>query len=159
MKTFDSNFFRILTDKAKNNARLRQHHNLHASFDDPCQILFNAIDLNSYIRPHRHLTDPKNELLLAIRGTFGLVIFDDIGTIKQTVVLGEVSRYENGITGVEVSASTWHTLIALEPDSILLEVKEGPFDPDQPKDLAAWAPAENSPDAIKYLEELICFFS
>ncbi len=38
----------------------------------------------------------------------------------------------------------WNTVVALESNSILLEVKAGPFDPFQPKDLAIWALEENS---------------
>jgi len=57
--------------------------------------------------------------------------------------------------GVEVSANTWHTVIALVAGCVLLEMKAGPFDPSQPKDLAPWAPAEGSADAKNYLNTLM----
>jgi len=38
---------------------------------------------------------------------------------------------------------------------VLLEVKAGPFDPNQPKDLAPWAPEEGSDAAANYLNRLL----
>ena len=57
--------------------------------------------------------------------------------------------------GAEVSSGTWHTVIALEPGCVLLEVKAGPFDPNQPKDLAPWAPEENSAAARDYYDRMV----
>jgi hypothetical protein len=57
--------------------------------------------------------------------------------------------------GAEVPSITWHTVIALEPGCVLLEVKAGPFDPNQPKDLAPWAPAENSAAARDYFDRIV----
>ena len=54
-----------LTKKARESPRFRQHFNIHRSYDDPCQFLFNAIEINSYIQPHRHSLDPKDEYLVA----------------------------------------------------------------------------------------------
>ena len=50
----------------------------------------------------------------------------------------------------EVPPGTWHTVVALETGSVLLEVKAGPFIPDQPKEFAAWAPEEGSDEAREY---------
>ena len=57
--------------------------------------------------------------------------------------------------GAEVASSTWHTVVALEFGCVLLEVKAGPFNPNQPKDLARWAPEEGSSAAESYLKHLI----
>jgi hypothetical protein len=37
----------------------------------------------------------------------------------------------------------------------LLEVKAGPFDPNQPKDLAPWAPDEGTAGANNYMNKLL----
>jgi len=47
----------------------------------------------------------------------------------------------------------------LEPGSILLEIKAGPFDPTQPKEFAPWPPEEDSEMAERYLEELLTLIS
>jgi hypothetical protein len=57
--------------------------------------------------------------------------------------------------GAEVACNTWHTVVALEAGCVLLEVKAGPFDPNQPKDLAPWAPEEGSSAAESYLQQMI----
>lgn len=155
MKIFDAQYLAKLSSQAKNNPRLRQHSNIHHTNQDNCQRLFNAIELGSYIRPHRHLTDPKEELLIAIRGKMALVTFDEQGNVIDILSFGTERGGVSLPIGAEVSNGTWHTVVALETGCILLEVKAGPFDPDQPKDLAPWAPEEFSGAAADYLNQLI----
>jgi cupin fold WbuC family metalloprotein len=62
MIVFGSEYLDELSGLAKVSPRLRQHRNIHTSYDDPCQRLFNAIEPESYIRPHRHAADPRDEL-------------------------------------------------------------------------------------------------
>ena len=138
----DNEFLNNLSQQAKENPRLRQHYNLHKNYAEPCQKVLNAIEPLSYIRPHRHFTDPKNEFFLAIRGRFALIIFDQEGTIEQVQRLS--SQISTDFFAAEVQHEVWHTVISLEPGSILLEVKSGPFDVEQPKDFAIWAPEENT---------------
>lgn len=155
MKIFDSHYFDDLTSLAKGNQRLRQHHNIHQCYQEPSQRLFNAIELGSYIHPHRHASDAKDELLIAIRGSMALVTFDDQGYMTKVLRLGAAGFGVEKAVAVEIPASTWHTVIALESGSVLLEVKSGPFDPFRPKDLASWAPEEGSAAANGYLLKLI----
>jgi cupin fold WbuC family metalloprotein len=155
MKLFDAYYLNELTGQAKLSPRLRQHHNIHQSYQDACQRLFNAIEPGSYIRPHRHLGDPRDELLIAVRGEMALVTFDDQGGVTNVLRFGTERLGEDMALGAEVTASTWHTVIALEPSCVLLEIKAGPFDPNQPKDLALWAPVEGSAIAKEYLNLLI----
>lgn len=155
MKVFSADYLNQLIDDAKCSPRKRQHRNIHQSYIDPCQRLFNAIEPGSYIHPHRHATAARDELLIAIRGLMALVTFDDRGKVIRVVSFGANSNGAGSTVGAEVPASTWHTVIALEPSCILLEVKAGPFDPNQPKDLALWAPNEGSVAATEYLKKLI----
>jgi cupin fold WbuC family metalloprotein len=155
MKIFSAEYLNALSAQAKRNPRKRQHDNIHQSFQEASQRLFNAIEPNSYIRPHRHSVDPRDELLVAVRGLMVLVEFDERGNVIGSFRFGS-NRHDNILAvGAEVNAHTWHTVIALEPGCILLEVKAGPFDPNQPKELALWAPEEGSASAQKYLERLV----
>ena len=79
IKVFNSDYLNSLSSKAKLNDCLRQHNNIHQDYQDNCQRLFNALELGSYIRPHRHASDPRNQLLMAIRGLVGFIIFNDTG--------------------------------------------------------------------------------
>lgn len=155
MKVFTQQELNELTGLAKASSRLRQHRNVHKSYQDPCQRLLNAIEPGSYIRPHRHKSDPRDEMLVAVRGLMALVTFDNDGTVAGVVKLGTERYGANACPVAELSSNVWHTVVALESGCVLLEIKAGPFDPDQPKDLASWAPEENSEEAQAYLSKLL----
>jgi cupin fold WbuC family metalloprotein len=155
MKSFGAQYLNDLTLQAKHSPRLRQHRNIHQSYQEACQRLFNAIEPDSYIRPHRHASEPKDELLIAIRGLMALITFDDQGSVTGILRFGSEKHGIDTAAGAEVASSIWHTVVALEAGCVLLEVKAGPFDPNQPKDLAPWAPEEGSQAAESYLRHLI----
>lgn len=154
MRVFSSDFLNDLEITARQNPRKRAHYNLHNSYKEPCQRLFNALEFGTYIRPHRHLTDPKVELLVAVRGLLAFVAFNEHGHVKEITRFGSCVTGEELAVGLEVTPEIWHTVIPLVPGCLLLEVKAGPFDPYQPKDLAPWAPNEGTPDADAYLRLL-----
>ncbi|WLI88038.1 WbuC family cupin fold metalloprotein [Massilia sp. R2A-15] len=141
-----------LINQARKSPRTRQHHNIHQDYLDPSQRFLNAIEPESYIRPHRHSLDPKAETLIAIKGQFGLVLFDDDGGVQKVIKLG--SEKFGGNTGADLPPGTWHTIVALTPGAVLLELKAGPFRPDAAKELAPWAPEEGGDAAVRYLSNL-----
>jgi cupin fold WbuC family metalloprotein len=156
MKIFSSQYFDELLNIAARSQRLRAHANVHHSYADQCQKLFNAIKLDSYIRPHRHSLDPKEECLLAVRGLFGLIEFNDEGGITSIVLFGseKYSEQFSIAAGVELSAGVWHTVVALVDQAVLFEVKNGPFNPVVAKEFATWAPEEGGNQARSYLNVL-----
>ena len=156
MKIFSRQYFDELLISADRSYRLRAHTNLHHSHDDPCQKLFNAVKTDSYIRPHRHSLDPKKEFLLAVTGLFSLITFSDAGKIDLIILFGSERYSQNSsiALGLELPASVWHTVVSLTDGSILLEVKKGPFDPNNAKEMAPWAPKEDSDEALSYLNDL-----
>ena len=156
IENFSPGFLDMLSQQAEQVIRKRQHKNIHQHYNDSCQRLFNAIGIDSYIRPHRHSIDPKEECLIAVRGRMALLVFDDIGQVEQVIRFGaQTNEVQQSIgVGVNLPAGIWHTVIAEVPGSILFEVKPGPFKPEQAKEYAAWAPAENTPEASEYLMEL-----
>lgn len=156
MRTFPANGIDSLVRDAADKQRRRQHWNLHASHHDSCQRLFNAIGEDSYIRPHRHCADGRHETLVAIRGNLALVTFDDAGVVNLIVPLAPFQSSDRPETsvGAEVGPEEWHTVLALEPGSVLLEIKAGPYDGARAKEYAPWSPAEGSREAMQYLEGL-----
>lgn len=141
---------------AKTSPRRRKHLNLHKSYFDPCQRLFNAIHPESYIRPHRHDGAQGSETLIAIRGLMALVVFDDNAEISGIHTLGSEKFCENDnvLVGAEIPPGQWHTVVALSETTILLELKAGPFNPDIPKIFASWAPDECCGESQIYLSHL-----
>jgi cupin fold WbuC family metalloprotein len=84
-----------------------------------------------------------------------LITFDDQGSVTSILRFGSHNHGGDLAAGAEVASSTWHTVVALEAGCVLLEVKAAPFDFNQPKDLAPWAPEEGSDVAANYLNRLL----
>ena len=101
MKIFDAQYLDDLTGKAKVSPRLRQHRNVHQSYQDASQRLFNAIEPGSYIRPHRHASDPREELLIAVRGVMAMVTFDDQGAVTNVLRFGTEKHGVEMVAGAE----------------------------------------------------------
>lgn len=85
VKVFSVDYLDSLAHEASQSPRARQHRNIHGCYDGPCQRFLNA----SYIRAHRHSLDPKAETLIAVRGQFALITFDDAGAILNVVRFGK----------------------------------------------------------------------
>lgn len=151
MQIIDDQLLDELTTKARQSPRGRMNHNLHASYDEPCQRLLNAMEPGSYVRPHRHLTPPKPECFLVVRGRLAAFIFADDGAIERVIPFSA-----GGATlGVDIPAGIWHAVVSLESGSAFFETKPGPYIPPSDKDFAPWAPAEGSVGASAYLVALL----
>lgn len=150
VQIIDKELLDQLSEKARQSPRRRMNHNLHQSYDEPCQRLLNAMEPGSYIRPHRHLTPPKPECFLVVRGRLAAFIFTDDGTIERVIPFSAGSA----TLGVDIPAGVWHAVVSLESGSSFFETKPGPYLPPSDKDFAPWAPAEGSEEAPAYLAEL-----
>ncbi|HEY2382179.1 MAG TPA: WbuC family cupin fold metalloprotein [Terriglobia bacterium] len=145
----------IIRSKSKDaqlNPRRREILALHRGNDDRLQRMLNAIQPGSYVRPHRHAAPPKAELLILLSGSMAFMSFLDDGTpdTKNFVFLHQTK----GALAVDCREGIWHTFFALEPDTVVCEVKAGPYDPAAAKEFAPWAPSENDPAAHSYLASL-----
>ncbi|HTZ00056.1 MAG TPA: WbuC family cupin fold metalloprotein [Rhodocyclaceae bacterium] len=134
--------------------RLRKNRNFHSGDDFPAHRLLNAMEPGSYIAPHRHLDPRKDETMAVLRGRLGLVLFDDAGRVVRTEVLAPGGP----AFGVDIVHGTWHTVLALEPGTVFLEAKAGPYRPFTAEERSPWAPAENSPEVGDYLARLTGLF-
>lgn len=150
MKPVDEKLIAELGRQAAMSPRRRQHHNLHTSYGDPCQRLLNFLWHDSYIRPHRHAADPKEETLIVLRGDMGCIRFDADGRIIERTYLSA----GGDCPAVVVEPSEWHTIVALTESAVLLETKAGPFDPAAAKEPASWAVDEGTDAAPAYLQSL-----
>lgn len=137
-----------LVNNARQNDRRRLNYNVHTSGDDPVQRFLNAMEPDSYIRPHFHANPPKSELFIRIQGRFGVVIFDNQGEVLETYLL------DGDNPGIDIKAGVWHVIISLETGSVGLEVKEGPYVPFSGGDFAEWAPEPETEEARLFLEKM-----
>ena len=143
-----------LSTEAKLSPRLRKNYNFHFSDQDICHRLLNAMEPDSYIQPHRHLNNSKDETLVVIRGRIGIIIFDVDGNIKENVLLEPTG----GIMMVNIPNEIFHTCVSLEAGTVFFEAKAGPFIPLAPEERANWAPPENDEFVTEYLESLKTLF-
>jgi len=130
-----------LSTAAAASARLRRNLNIHPALEDPVQRLLIAFEPGTYVRPHRHLRVPKWELMTRLTGHAALLSFDDDGVVQDRIDLDATTPL------VEIPVGTWHALVSLEPGTVLLEIKAGPYAPATPEDFADWSPPEGSEDA------------
>ncbi len=137
---------------ARRSPRRREIHIFHEGDADPLQRMLNALQPGSYIRPHRHLDPPKSESVVLLQGMLGYVSFMADGTPDEESLL--LLERERGVHGCDIRPGVWHTIFALAPDTVIFEVKPGPYSPANDKDFAPWAPQEHSPDAPVFLAQI-----
>jgi cupin fold WbuC family metalloprotein len=109
------------------------------------QRFINVFQPGSYVRPHRH-EEQRWELFLLLEGEAAALVFDEGGRVTEHAVLRR-----DGVRAVEVPGAVWHTLFALAPDTVMFEVKPGPYRALTDKDFAPWAPPEGTPEATETL--------
>jgi cupin fold WbuC family metalloprotein len=154
---FSPAYLADISREATQSPRRRMNRNLHQSPAEVCQRLFNAIEPESYIRPHRHSQPAIAETIIAVRGSFLLVSFDDLGGILEAQRFGAGASAEAAglAVGVGVPPGCWHTVVSLEAGSVFFEAKPGPFDPTAPREFACWAPEEGDASAPAWLAALV----
>ncbi|MDA8382608.1 MAG: WbuC family cupin fold metalloprotein [Betaproteobacteria bacterium] len=140
---------------AEQAVRRRKNYNFHKTDEAACHRLLNALEMDSYIRPHRHCAPSKDETMVALRGRLGIVFFDDEGNVVSSAVLEPLGTH----LGVNIPCGAWHTMVALAPGSVFFEAKAGPYVPLADGEKAPWAPAEGNGEAGAYLRNLRALFS
>lgn len=121
MKIIDSELLDRICKQAKENPRLRMNYNLHTELDEPVQRLLNALEPGTEIPVHRHRH--SDETYLVIRGSLFVILFDENKKLLNKVLLDP----KEGTYGVSVPAGQWHSIEVLESDTVIFEIKEGPY--------------------------------
>lgn len=124
---------------------------IHRNNQGKVQRLINFMQPGSYVRPHRHPQPLAAETILVIRGAIALFLFEDDGSVLDGACLAA------GHPGclADLDGAVWHTILPLEEDTAVLEIKAGPYDPAGDKEFANWAPAEDDADADSYRRRLL----
>ena len=151
MISINKDFVEKLSVIAKQKERKRTNHNFHSEGTDPLQRMLNALEPDSYVQPHKHENPDKREVFIILTGKLAVLEFNDNGEISGFVILST----ETGNYAVEIPERTWHTIIALEPGTVVYEVKDGPYDPLIDKNFAKWAPEEGSAHVTEYMNSLV----
>ena len=151
LKVIDKALMDGISIKAEDSFRKRSHYNMHETLEDGIHRLCVGFEPGTYVRPHRHYKDNKWELQIILRGRLLAVVFDDEGVIIDKKIL----EANGDIKAIEFQADCWHTMVSLEPGTMTIEVKAGPYQKPDPEDLASWAPEEGEIGCTEMIAEFI----
>ena len=113
-----------LTAKAKVSPRLRMNMDLRDSAEDTSQRMLNAIEPGSPLPIHRH--QKTSETVVCLRGRLVEEFYDDL----ERICTERIELSPGGpIVALNIPAGQWHTVQALESGTVILEMKNGKYEP------------------------------
>lgn len=113
-----------LTSQARSSDRLRMNYDLRNSDSDQSQRMLNAIEPGSIIPIHRHHS--TSETVVIIRGHAQELLYDKSGhNVEEVVDLIP----EGEMVAINVPQGQWHTVRSLESGTIIIECKDGRYEP------------------------------
>ena len=119
-----------LTEQAKASPRLRMNLDLRNSAEDQSQRILNAIEPGSPLPIHRH--QKTSETVVCLRGRLVEEFYDDL----ERLCTERIELAPGGpIVALNIPAGQWHTVRALESGSVILEMKNGKYEPIQDCDI------------------------
>ena len=129
----DQTVLDALTARAKESPRLRMNLDLRNSPADGSQRMLNAIEPGTVLPIHRHPT--TSETVVCLRGHFQEYFYDADGRLTETIDMRPGGNLLNNPAG------QWHNLESFESGTVLLEVKDGPYEPIGPEDILEISPS------------------
>ncbi len=146
-----------VAEQARLSSRLRQNYNFHAH-EERVQRFLNAMQPGTYVRPHRHCPVAganRFEFFLALQGALGLLVMDERGQVTHT----ERISAQGEVRGIELAQATFHTLVVLAADTVIFELKEGPYHAETDKEFLPMFPLEGTPEAAQWVKTWEGYFS
>ena len=120
-----------LTAQAKASPRLRMNRDLRNSAEDGSQRMLNAIEPGSPLPIHRHRY--SSETVVCLRGHLRELFYDREGRLTDSIDL-----IPNGpVVALNIPLGKWHTVEVLESGTVILECKDGAYEPLAPEDILA----------------------
>ena len=113
-----------LTTQAKASPRLRMNMDLRNSPEDKSQRMLNALEPGTPLPIHRHRQ--SSETVVCLRGRLVEEFYDELE--RRCVESIELSP--NGpVVALNIPIGQWHTVRVLESGTVIMEVKDGPYEP------------------------------
>ena len=120
-----------LTAQAQASPRLRMNLDLRNSAADSSQRMLNALEPGTVLPIHRHRT--TSEVVVMLRGRAVQYLYDEQGRETDAVLLAagalDGDCVPGAVPGMTISKGQWHKLVALESGTVILEAKDGPYEP------------------------------
>ena len=118
-----------LTARAKASPRLRMNYDLRNSESDGSQRMLNAIEPGSPLPIHRH--QKTSETVVCLRGRLVEVFYNDAGEETEVIELSPGGE----CVALNIPVGQWHTVRSLESGTVILECKDGAYEPQSPEDI------------------------
>ena len=112
-----------LTAQAKASPRLRMNFDLRNSPNDQSQRMLNALEPGTVMPIHRHRH--SSETVVVLRGKVKWVYYNDKKEVTDTFIVAPGSD----LVGLSVPMGQWHSLECLESGTVILETKDGAWEP------------------------------
>ena len=113
-----------LTEQAKASPRLRMNMDLRNSDADTSQRMLNAIEPGSPLPIHRHRH--SSETVVCLRGRLIEEYYDEL----ERTCTKAIELSPNGpVVALNISAGQWHTARALQSGTVIMECKDGAYEP------------------------------
>jgi len=140
-----------LIQLSRQSPRMRMIQCIHKGDEAKVHRMFNCLQPGTYITPHRHMDPAKSETVLLISGSMLYVEFTEEGEVQNQQLVQPGTE----VFGLDIAPHVYHTFVALKPDTIMFEIKDGPFAPTSDKDIPQWAPGEGTEEANTFLLNLL----
>lgn len=119
-----------LTGQSKASPRLRMNLDLRNGEGDQSQRMLNAIEPGCPMPIHRH--QKTSETVVCLRGKLIWEFYDEL----ERTCTERIELSPNGqVVALNVPAGQWHTMYAIESGSVILEMKNGRYEPLKDKDI------------------------
>ena len=119
-----------LTEQAKASPRLRMNMDLRNSADDQSQRMLNAIEPGSEVPIHRHRN--SSETVVYLRGRVAEEFYDEL----ERMCTDRIELSPNGpVVALNIPIGQWHTIHSMESGTVIMEVKDGHYEPIKPEDI------------------------
>ena len=125
----DGQLLDSLTEQAKASPRLRMSFDLRNGAEDNSQRVLNALEPGTVVPVHRHVA--SSETFIVLRGTLRETFYNDKGEVLETFVC----QAGTPLFGCNIPKGQWHTAESLESGTVILETKDGKYEPQCKEDL------------------------
>lgn len=112
-----------LTEDAKKSPRLRMNYDLRNSAADGSQRMLNAIEPGSPLPIHRHTK--SSETVVCLRGHLRELFYNGAGELTEVIDLTP----GGDCVALNIPIGQWHTVEVLKSGTVILEVKDGKYEP------------------------------
>ena len=91
--------------------------------DDQSQRMLNAMEPGMVMPIHRHRN--SSETVTVLRGRVKWIYYNEQGEVTDTFIVTPGSD----LLGLSVPMGQWHSLECMESGTVILECKDGPWEP------------------------------